>query len=425
MRVLAFFFLCLTLSTASARMLTTGSFVANPGMVVSVPLAADALADVGAATVVLNYDSTVVSCLGVETGEAVSPEKMTYADTGAGQIVLVISGFRKESGTLATVRLLAREGTQGLYSDVTIAEADLAAKDGLTDLAVANPVTTVNGMIRVVATSADVSRLENAFAVNSKTTLKNLTLEPGDAVMASDDRTAISVLQSVSAIGPITVVPPVNGWNSGTYAILSTPTAGLEFHLEGATNAVVRLEASGGITTYYADVTVEGEVSVVAESGEIPVETVAQIRTQLADDLAAHPEVKNVVVKGDLSLVPVIVDLGIVPRLDILGTTLEATYNQPTIAITAFDPQTGNVRIKVTPGDGNAIRTVLVSGCIHVYGTSDLTLKMRYISGTSVDLTPYLKEETKGEANLAVALGSHTFIKVKAETLIKKEGETE
>ena len=121
MRVLAFFFLCLTLSTASARTLTTGSFVANPGMVVSIPLAADALADVGAATVVLNYDSTVVSCLGVETGEAVSPEKMTYADTGAGQIVLVISGFRKESGTLATVRLLAREGTQGLYADVTVA----------------------------------------------------------------------------------------------------------------------------------------------------------------------------------------------------------------------------------------------------------------------------------------------------------------
>ena len=425
MRALALIIFCLMVGVTSGRTLTTESFVVNPGTVVSVPLAADDLADVAAATVVLNYDSTVVACLGVEAGEAVAPEKMTYADTGAGQIVIVISGFRKESGTIVRVRLLARNGTHGLYSDVTIAEADLAAKDGLTDLSVGNPVTTVNGMVRVVAASADVSRLENAFVVAPKTSLKVLTLVSGDAVMASDDRAAVSVSQSVSATGAIAVRCPLNGWSTGTYAILSTPSTGLEFLLEGISNAVVRSEVSGGVTTYYADVTVNGEVEVVAESGEMPVETAAQIRTQLSDDLAAHPEVSKVVVKGDVSLVSVVVDLGIAPRLDVLGTLMEATYGLPSIAITAFDPKTGDVRIKVTPGEGNTIRSALIAGCIHAYGTSDLSSKMRYISGTSIDLTPYLKEETKGEANLTVTLGTHTFIKIKAETLIKQEGDPE
>ena len=51
--------------------------------------------------------------------------------------------------------------------------------------------------------------------------------------------------------------------------------------------------------------------------------------------------------------------------------------------------------------------------------------KMRYISGTAFDLASYLKDATKGEADLTVALGSHTFIKVKAETAVKQEGEEE
>jgi hypothetical protein len=83
------------------------------------------------------------------------------------------------------------------------------------------------------------------------------------------------------------------------------------------------------------------------------------------------------------------------------------------------------VRIKVTPGEGNAIRASLATGCVHVYGTKDLSQKMRYISGTAFDLTPYLKDATRGEADLTVALGSHTFIKVKVETTIKQEGEEE
>ena len=70
-------------------------------------------------------------------------------------------------------------------------------------------------------------------------------------------------------------------------------------------------------------------------------------------------------------------------------------------------------------------RAPLATGCVHVYGTSDLGEKMRYISGTAFDLAPYLKDATKGEADLTVALGSHTFIKVKVETAAKREGDEE
>ena len=83
------------------------------------------------------------------------------------------------------------------------------------------------------------------------------------------------------------------------------------------------------------------------------------------------------------------------------------------------------MRINVTPGEGNTIRSALATGCIHVYGTNDLKEKMRYISGTAFDLTPYLQAETKGEADLTVSMGTHTFIKVKAEKAVKSEGDLE
>ena len=83
------------------------------------------------------------------------------------------------------------------------------------------------------------------------------------------------------------------------------------------------------------------------------------------------------------------------------------------------------MRIRVDPGEGNAIRAPVATGCIHVYGTNNLGEKMRYIGNVEIDLAPYLQAETIGEAELTVDMGSHTFLKVKAETVIKSEGEVE
>jgi hypothetical protein len=101
----------------------------------------------------------------------------------------------------------------------------------------------------------------------------------------------------------------------------------------------------------------------------------------------------------------------------ISDTTLEtgasyATATPPTLEITSFDPATGKVGIKVTPGEGNQIVANINTGYVHVYGTDDLSQAMTLIKQVGFDMTTYLKPETKGEGTLTVTLGTHTFLKV-------------
>ena len=419
--VLSILFSC----SVFARTVAVDTYVCNPGQVVSVNVTVDDLSDVGAATFSINYDSTIVVCLGVDAGEAINGAKMTYADTGAGQIVLIAPEFTAVKGVIARVRLLAREGTQGQFSDVTVASADFGAKDGVTDLATVNPIQVKNGMIRVVDSLASVSRLEAAFTVWPKTTVRELTLDQGDCIQASDDGAGIQVAQSVSASGAIPVRAPLYGWQTGRYTLMTTPTKNLQFSLGDDIDAVISSETINGMTSYYADVTVEGSLEVVPETGSLEAETIAAIRASLSSGLAAYPNVKRVVVKGEGAKIPVIVDLGIVPDIAVAGDTATVEYKSPSLTIVAFNPKTGIVRIKVTPGEGNSIRSQLVTGCIHVYGTNDLLKKMWYVSKVSIDVSNYLREGTKGEADLTVTMGTHTFLKVKAETQIKNEGDTE
>ena len=419
--VLSILFSC----SVFARTVAVDTYVCNPGQVVSVNVTVDDLSDVGAATFSINYDSTIVVCLGVDAGEAINGAKMTYADTGAGQIVLVVPEFTAVKGVIARVRLFAREGTQGQFSDVTVASADFGAKDGVTDLATVNPIQVKNGMIRVVDSLASVSRLEAAFTVWPKTTVRELTLDQGDCIQASDGGEGIQVSQSVSASGAIPVRAPLYGWQTGRYTLMTTPTKNLQFSLGDDIDAVISSETINGMTSYYADVTVEGSLEIVPETGSLEAGTIAAIRASLSSGLAAYPNVKRVVVKGEGAKIPVIVDLGIVPDIAVAGDTATVEYKSPSLTIVAFNPKTGIVRIKVTPGEGNSIRSQLVMGCIHVYGTNDLLKKMRYVSKVSIDVSNYLREGTKGEADLTVTMGTHTFLKVKAETQIKNEGDTE
>ena len=418
---------CLVASAAVARTASVGTLVANPGATVSVPVAVDGLADVGAAVVTVGYDPAVVVCLGVEAGAAVDAQEMTYADTGSGQVCVILAGFAQNAkgGEIFRMRFSLRDGTAGLFSDVTLLDVQLGAKDGVTDLSAADPLAVVNGMVRSLAADAAAARLEEAFRVAPQTALGSLALGAGDGLVADADGRPVRVAGAVTAAGPVPVAAPLGGWQTGTYALLQTPTAGLSFALADAPDATVRAETANGLVTYCADVTVAGSVEIVAETGTLPAATRAQVRALLADALAAHPDVTRVTVTGDASLVPVAADLGIAPRLDVLGTSATAAYATPTLRIVAFEPQTGRVRIRVTPGEGNAVRAPLATGCVHVYGTRDLSQKMKYLSGTAFDLTPYLRDATRGEADLTVALGSCTFIKVKAETTTKQEGEEE
>jgi len=135
--------------------------------------------------------------------------------------------------------------------------------------------------------------------------------------------------------------------------------------------------------------------------------------------------VTEIVMTGPAGNVDVIADMGIAPSCTRDGTRLLATYAMPELRITQFDPQTGAVRFKVTPGAENQIVSEIATGYIHVFGTDNLSEKMKYISQVGFDLTPYLKAETKGEGTLYVTLGTHTFLKIKVENVSRSEGDRE
>jgi hypothetical protein len=96
----------------------------------------------------------------------------------------------------------------------------------------------------------------------------------------------------------------------------------------------------------------------------------------------------------------------------ILETGASYATATPTLEITSFDPATGKVGIKVTPGEGNQIVANINTGYVHVYGTDDLSQAMTLIKQVGFDMTTYLKPETKGEGTLTVTLGTHTFLRV-------------
>jgi len=226
--------------------------------------------------------------------------------------------------------------------------------------------------------------------------------------------------------------------------LLKTTTAGLTLALQDVIGATVTYSnvTKAGITTYFANVAIAGELPIACEDQDenIGPGSMNQIRDNAklvfedkddADSLrkkALFGQAKMIKISGPKGLIATIADMGISPSfpsaLDETGT-LRLTYAAPRLELVSFDPSNGAVRFKVTPGVGNQIVSSINNGYIHVYGTSNLGEKMRYISSVGFDLSPYLKAETKGEGVLNVTLGTHTFLKVKIESCEKTNGEIE
>ena len=414
--------------SANAYLVSLSTYVANAGNTVTVPVALDSAAGLSYASATITYDPQVLVVTKAEAGslKTLMAEDFVAVDTN-GTLSVSIFGSTNEnvvagSGTIANVTFAVREGTAGLYSDLAVSNVELGEKTGVKDVAIDNPVRTVSGMVRVMREMAEVSRLENAEIIVADTTLGALSLSAGDAIQASDAQTAITVAGAVTAAGTITVKEPANGWASGRYALLTTTTSGLTFSLEGVDGATFSAETANGATTYYANVTVAGEIAVTCATDTLSAGTKNQIRSLLAGQLSG---VTEIVVTGPANTVGLIADMGIAPACTRDGTRLLASYTMPELRITQFDPSTGAVRFKVTPGAGNQIVSEIATGYIHVYGTSNLSEKMKYISQVGFDLTPYLRAGTKGEGTLYVTLGTHTFLKVKIETVSKTEGQVE
>lgn len=426
---------------------SVGTYVSNAGVNkhVTVPVMLDNAAGLSYASATITYDPQVLVVTKVEAGtlKSVMADDFVSADTNGTLNVAIYGTTEKNvesgSGSIALVTFAVREGTAGLYSDLSITDVQLGEKTGVKDVTVGNPLTTVNGMVRVMASSAAVERLENAQTVCADTALASLKLQNGDAIQASDSQTAIVVSGAVtSEAAAIPVREPVNGWATGKYALLSTTSTGLTFALDGVTGTFTS-EVVGDVTTYYVTLQIAGAVPVVCDDEPLEPGTMNQIRDNAelvfkgktdAASLALkakYENAKKIEVKGPSGSIGIIADMGISPafgEVDETGT-LHLTYAMPKLEITSFNAQTGAVRFKVTPGQGNQIVSSIATGYIHVYGTSNLAEKMKYISSVGFDLSPYLKPDTKGEGVLNVTLGTHSFLKIKVESVQKTEGQVE
>ena len=431
------FLAMLVAPTALAYQVSVGTYVSNAGKTVTVPVALDSAAGLSYAGATLTYDPQVLVVTKAEAGslKTLLAEDFVATDTN-GTLTVAIFGSTDAnvaagSGSIANVTFAARDGTEGLYSDIAVSDVELGEKSGVKDVTAGSPVRTVNGMVRVVASSAAVVRLDSAQTICADTSLGSLALKSGDSIQASDAQTAIVVSGAVtSESAAILVKAPVNGWASGKYALLSTATAGLAFALEGA-EGTMSSEVANGITTYYATLQIAGEVPVVCDDETLSPGSMNQIRSNArllfegktdAASLALKAKfegAKKLEVSGPADSVSLIADMGISPAFGAVDETgtLMLTYTMPKLEITSFDPQTGAVRFKVTPGEGNQIVSEIATGYIHVYGTDNLGEKMKYISKVGFDLTPYLKSATKGEGIINVTLGTHTFLKVKIENM--------
>ena len=428
---------------------SVGTYVSNAGKTVTVPVALDSAAGLSYASVKLSYDPQVLVVTKAEAGTLKTLMSEDFVTTDAnGTLIVSIYGSPDAnavggSGSIANLTFAVRDGTDGLYSDVTVTDVQLGEITGVKDVTVNNPITTVNGMIRVMASSAAVTRLENAQTVCADTSLASLELKNGDAIQAGSEAVCVSG-EVTSETSSIEVKAPTYGWTSGKYALLSSPTTDLVFALEGNPSVEFASEVSDGIATYYATVTVTREGEITCESEDLAATTKSQIRDYTATAIGkldltvpanaalkeAFDSGKPIKIEGPASggaSVALISDMGLAPAPSVDPTTgeLKLTYAAPTLEITSFDATTGAVGIKVTPGEGNSIVANINTGYVHVYGTDTLGEKMRYVSSVGFDMTKYLKEDSKGEGVINVTLGTHTFLKVKVERVTKTEGQVE
>ena len=418
--------LAFSASGALAYEVSVGTFVANPGQSVTVPVAIDNARGLAYAGVRLVYDPQVLVPVKVSEGtlgKVFTSDFVSAGDLSEGWVSASI--FARETvttslaGTIANVTFLVREGTEGLYSDITVAKVDLGDAGAVKDVTLESPVTTRNGMVRVMSANADVTRLESAQIVSSDTAIGSLTLSAGDAIQASGAQTPVVVSGAVaSATGRVLVKAPVEGWTSGRYELLKTPTAGLAFELEGL-EAQVYAEARDGFVVYCIDALVAGEIPVESDGEALTGEDRQRIRDLVAMQLATG--YSRIVVKAAAPEVsPALVAyLGGAPAWSVDGLGVAtATFAMPKLTITSFDPKTGVVVFKVVPGEGNSIVRELATGCVRVYGTSSLVEEMKIVSQVRFDLRNYLANDTKGEVVLTVELGNHKFLKVAAEPVI-------
>jgi len=259
--------------------LGTGTMVANGGTRVAVPIKIDTSRSLACASVRLAYDPNILVYAGTEKGEVAAVFDDDFIVTQPSVGIVAVSCFAASNvvagaGTLATVSFDIRPGTEGQFSDVTIADVQLADETSVKDVTNDDPVTTENGMVRVMATAAEVDRLENAQLVAGETRIGALNVLVGDGVEASTNRLPVLVTGGVttSNAAPVAVSAPRGGWQGGRYQLLRTPTQGLLLKLANVPDRVayvVTEDRADGLSTYQVDFSTPGVYALDSKDGSL------------------------------------------------------------------------------------------------------------------------------------------------------------
>ena len=403
---------------SGAATVPVGTYVCNPGALVRVPVSLDHARGLSGIAVTLAYDPQVVVCSRVEPGSlsGVFGDDFLVADDGSGTVsasLFRLGGDLTEdaAGTIATFVFLVRQGTAGQFSDVTVTKVELLEESGVRDATLSNPVSTKNGMIRVMAADAAAARLEEAQTVVADARLGSVALSDGDAIQASDAGTPILVSGGVSSGAPIPVTAPDRGWATAVYTLLKTETAGLTF--VSATNGADRLdvmeERENGVSTYTLVVGAVDGIEVLSLDDDLDAALQAYVR-ECANGLDG---IDTVWVSGGSNAVSIARAFGIRPRFFASGNNAEAEFAMPSVRCTAIDVARGTVSAVVEPAPGNTIAgNGNIRGIVELLGTPDLSTLPSKVEGATIDFSPYFVPESKGEFKAAASFGDNRFFRI-------------
>ena len=403
---------------ANAATVSVGTYVCNPGATVRVPVSFESTGGLTGVSVTLSYDPQVVVCSRVEAGglSAVFGDDFTGSAEQVGTATATLFSLggnvaENIAGTAATFVFIARNGTAGEFSDITVTKVELLEESGVRDATVNNPVSTRNGMIRVMAADATAARMEEAQTVVADSHLGSLTLSEGDGIQASDAGTPIVIAGAVSAHGLIPLTAPDHGWATATYEILRTTTAGLSF--ANATNGAERLNVtetrSDGISTYSLAMEVEGCLAMTSSE---PLS--AELQSYVQSCVGRPDGVSSINVNGGAETIALAKAFGILPRVSVVSGVAEATFATPTVWITAFDLAGGTLTAVVRPEGENTIAgDGVVRGVIQVLGGNAPKAISVPVETVKIDLSGYFDVETAGQFRCNANFGGNRFFRVR------------
>ena len=167
-----------------------------------------------------------------------------------------------------------------------------------------------------------------------------------------------------------------------------------------------------------------------ADGSDIPVECPTEslsdsdkcrLRELLGDRLSG---VKSLTVSGPSGEVSVLAALGVAPSCIVEADgSAQAAYAAPSLVITGFDPGSGVIGFRIVPGAGDSIAAAAEAGCIHVFGSKDLSGEMGYMENAVVTAGEPRRGASAADLTATIPACGERFFAIRAETVKRSSGE--